>query len=144
MNRARLAIPFFLVVAFAATGCGAAGAPSPTPGPTSEPTAAAGGNAFLIRAAQAKPQACMEALITGKLTRNPGSGLGLTSPNSPPVVVEWPFRYSAREENGRVALLDETGTVVALEGEMVQMGGGMGQQNIWFTCGPVERLEAIR
>jgi hypothetical protein len=79
-----------------------------------------------------------------RLWRRGRALLGLTSPNSPPVVVEWPFRYSAREENGRVALLDETGTVVALEGEMVQMGGGMGQQNIWFTCGPVERLDAIR
>ena len=86
----------------------------------------------------------MDALITGRLTRDPRSGLGLTTAGSPPVVVEWPFRYSAREEGGRVALLDETGKVVAQEGDMVQMGGGLGQMNIWFTCGPVARLEAIR
>lgn len=86
----------------------------------------------------------MDALITGKLARNAGSGLGLTTVGSPPVIVEWPFRYSAVEDSGVVALLDETGKVVAHEGDMVQMGGGMGQQNIWFACGPVQRLEAIR
>jgi hypothetical protein len=86
----------------------------------------------------------MDALITGRLARNAGSGLGLISPGAPPVVVEWPFRYSAREEGGRIALVDETGTVVAHEGDFVQMGGGMGQMNIWYACGPVERLEAIR
>jgi hypothetical protein len=86
----------------------------------------------------------MDALITGKLARNPASGLGLTPVGSPPVVVEWPFRYSAREVDGRVALIDGTGTVVAREGELVQMGGGLGQLNVWFACGPVARLEAIR
>ena len=80
----------------------------------------------------------MEALITGTLARVVQSGLGLTTPGQPAVAVEWPFRYSARDEGGRIALLDETGVVVAREGDKVQMGGGMGQFNIWYTCGPVE------
>jgi hypothetical protein len=126
-----------LAVATLATACSPAGSSSPTPDP-------AAASAFLIRTAKAQPQACMDALLTGKLARNPASGLGVTPVGSPPVAVEWPFRYSAREVDGRIALIDATGSVVAQEGEMVQMGGGLGQLNVWFTCGPVERLAAVR
>jgi hypothetical protein len=138
MDRARLPI-IVLMASLIGVGC----APSPTSAPTPEPSAG-GASAFLIRTAQVKPQACMAALITGKLARVAGSGLGLTVVGGPPVVVDWPFRYSARDEGGRIALVDETGTVVAREGEMVQMAGGLGQLDVWFACAPVERLEAIR
>jgi len=133
MNRRRL--PIVLVFcALLAAGCATAGAPSPTPEPAATEAAA-----FAIRTAAVRPQACMDALITGQLARNPGSGLGLRhGPAGPPTVVEWPFRYSARDEAGRIALLDETGRVVAREGDTVQMGGGLGQLDIWYTCGPVE------
>jgi hypothetical protein len=136
-----LSRPLALLLAITLTVAACSMGSAPSPSPAAEPAA---GEAFAILTAKAKPQACMDALITGKLTRNGGSGLGLTTMAAPPVAVEWPFRYSAREEGGRVALLDETGTVVALEGETVQMGGGLGQLNIWFTCGPVARVEAIR
>jgi len=133
MNRRRL--PILVVLgALLVAGCATTGTPSPTPEPAS-----ATAHAFAIRTAALRPQACMAALMTGKLARNPGSGLGLDhGPAGPPTVVEWPFRYSARDEGGQIALLDETGRVVAREGDTVQMGGGLGQLNIWYTCGPVE------
>ena len=143
MNRRRLPILLFTAAVVAAGCSSAGGAPSPTPAPTQTPVATQSeAPSFAIRTAAAKPQACMDALISGRLARNAGSGLGLITPGAPPVVVEWPFRYSARDEDGRIALLDETGAVVAREGDNVKMGGGMGQLNIWYTCGPVEVVPA--
>jgi hypothetical protein len=88
----------------------------------------------------------MEALITGKLIQHAASGLGIGLIGNPALPVEWPFRWSARVEGGRVALLDEMGKVVAREGDEVQMGGGQGAlpglSAIWFTCGPVAVTKA--
>ena len=79
-------------------------------------------------------------LLGGKLTRNPGSGLGVTN-GADATVVEWPFRYGAVEVDGRVALLDETGKIVAREGDEINVGGGFGNQ-FWHACGPVTVTKA--
>lgn len=91
---------------------------------------------FAIRTAAQQPQACMDALLGGKLMRNAMSGLGVTSADGQANVVEWPFRYSARTNNGRIELLDETGAVVAREGDEITLGGGFGNQ-FWHACAPV-------
>lgn len=92
---------------------------------------------FLLRTAPAPAQACMDALIVGQLVRHPASGLAIAEPGGGQVTpVEWPFGYSARDEGGRVALLDERGQVVAHEGDEVHVGGGFGTQ-FWHACGPV-------
>ncbi|HEY8237866.1 MAG TPA: hypothetical protein VIF63_00375 [Candidatus Limnocylindrales bacterium] len=127
----RLVAASLVVVSVAACSTGAA--PTATPALTAVP-------AFAIRAAAAQPQACMDALLGGKLTRNPGSGLGVTNGNEA-TVVEWPFRYSAREAEGRVLLIDETGKVVAREGDEITVGGGFGNQ-FWHACGPVTVTKA--
>jgi len=134
----------FLVIAAVAAGCsGAAGpSPSPTVAPSPTPNAAA----FAIRTAAAPPQACMDALISGRLVQHPASGLGIGIAGSPALPVEWPFNWSARVEAGRVVLLDDTGKIAAREGDEVQMGGGQGAlpglNAIWFTCGPVTVTKA--
>lgn len=89
----------------------------------------------LIRSAPVQPDACMEALLGGTLARNAQSGLGVNGEGEQ-MAVEWPFRYSARLEGGRMALLDETGRVVAREGDEITVGGGFGNQ-FWHACGPV-------
>ena len=131
-----------LILVAAATifaACSGAASPSPTPEPT--PSAAIG-EAFAIRTAAAPPQACMDALVSGKLVQHPASGLGIGIVGSPALAVEWPFGWTARVQVGRVVLLDETGKVVAREGDDVQMGGGQGAlpglNAIWFTCGGLE------
>jgi hypothetical protein len=78
----------------------------------------------------------MDALLGGTLTQNPQSGLGVTSADRQSMPVEWPFGYSARSELGRLALVDETGQVVAREGDEISVGGGFGTQ-FWHACGPV-------
>jgi hypothetical protein len=137
-------LPALLIVAMAVVACSTAGAPSPSPTVAPSPTPDAA--AFAIRTAAAPPQACMEALISGKLIQHPASGLGIGLIGSPALPVEWPFNWSARVEAGRVVLLDETGKIAAREGDEVQMGGGQGAlpglNAIWFTCGPVTVTKA--
>ena len=119
-------------LAIALAGCGASGAPAttPTPGPVATTLE------FTIRTPANEPQACMDALMGGTIVRTPASGLGLQSAGAPVTAVEWPFGYTAAEANGRVSLLDETGKVVAREGDEITIGGGMGNL-VWYACGPV-------
>ena len=132
--RSRVLILVAATTIFAA--CAGAAAPSPTPLPSPSPAL---GEPFAIRTAAAPPQACMDALISGKLVQHPASGLGVGIVGSPALPVEWPFRWTARMEAGRVVLVDDTGEVVAREGDDIQMGGGQGAlpglNAIWFTCG---------
>jgi hypothetical protein len=78
----------------------------------------------------------MEALLTGRLARDARTGLGVTAADGQQMAVQWPFGYSARIDGGRLALVDETGKVVAHEGDTIQVGGGFGNV-MWHACGPV-------
>lgn len=89
-----------------------------------------------LRTASVPAEACMDALIVGRLVRHPASGLGIASDDDQPTAVEWPFGYSTGIELGRVVLLDDRGRVVAHEGDEIQVGGGFGTQ-FWHACGPV-------
>ena len=89
-----------------------------------------------LKAAAAEPQACMDALLGGKLTRHAETGLGVTSADGTSTAVEWPFGYTARNELGKLVLLDETGKVVAREGDEITVGGGFGN-TLWHACGGV-------
>jgi hypothetical protein len=91
---------------------------------------------FALRTAPAPAQACMDALIGGTLVRHAASGLGIASDDGPVTTVEWPFGYTARDEAGRIALLDEGGRVVAHVGDEILVGGGFGT-DVWYACGPV-------
>lgn len=120
----RLAAVSLLIVAAA---CSPAGSATP---------AAPSTQAFELRTAAVKPQACMDALIGGKLARHALSGLGITSADGQQTAIEWPFRYSAWLVDGRVVLLDEIGKRVAREGDEITVGGGFGNQ-LWYACAPV-------
>jgi hypothetical protein len=100
-----------------------------------------GGGAVAIRTAPAVAQACMDALAGGTLAPNNESGLGITSADGDAMAVEWPFGYTARNNLGRIELLDETGTVVARVGDEITVGGGFGNQ-FWHACGPVSVTKA--
>jgi hypothetical protein len=136
-------LPALLLVAISLAACSSGGASrSATAAPTETPDPAA----FAIRTASAPPQACMEALVAGRLVQHPASGLGIGLVGSPALPVEWPFGWSARVEAGRVVLLDDTGSIAAREGDQIEMGGGQGSlpglNAIWFTCGPVTVTKA--
>jgi hypothetical protein len=89
-----------------------------------------------LRTADAPADACMLALMSGTLAANPQSGLGIDGSEAP-IAVEWPFGYSARNELGKLVLLDETGKVLAREGDEVEIGGGFGANDIWHACAGV-------
>ena len=121
----RLAVLALLAVVLAA--CSAA--PAVTVAPTVAPNVA-------LRTAPVANAACMDALMSGALARHPQTGLGITSAEGQANAVEWPFGYSARNEGGRIVLVDATSKVVAREGDKIQVGGGFGNV-IWHACGPV-------
>jgi hypothetical protein len=134
-HSSRLVAGSLLVVLLVVAGCSGGAASSPT-GPATPV-----GQPFDIRTAAVEPQACMDALMGGTLVRSAQSGLGIRSADGRVTAKEWPFRYGAAIEGGRVALFDETGKIVAREGDAITIGGGFGSQ-LWYACGPVTVTDA--
>ncbi len=60
----------------------------------------------------------MEAGLSGRLTSDETGCLAVGGPTV------WPFGFRAEERAGRAVLLDETGAVVAEEGDYLESGGG--------------------
>ena len=84
-----------------------------------------------LRTASAPSEACMMALFSGRLVSDPQSGLALQASTGEVTQVLWPYGYSARREpTGGTSLLDEKGNVIAHEGDSLEVGGGMGAQNL--------------
>ncbi len=107
--------------------------PSPSPTPTS-PT-----GAVALRTQEPQPAgtaaACMAALITGALVRDAQTGLRLRDDQGLAHQVIWPNGYSARDDGGRLALIDQDGKVAAHEGDRVSIGGGeIDGAGTWLAC----------
>jgi hypothetical protein len=123
-----------LALASAALMAACAVGPSPSPTPTAVPGAVA------LRTQEPQPAgtaaACMAALITGTLVRDAHSGVGVRDDQGLPRQVVWPNGYSARDDAGRLALIDPIGRVSAHEGDHVSIGGGeIDGQGTWLACG---------
>lgn len=114
------------LLAGAVVACQSGG--GPVTGPVTAPVA--------IKTAPVIAQACMDALLGGRLVVNNQSGLGVASADGQVTAVEWPFGYTARSSLGTIELVNETGLVVARVGDEVQVGGGFGNQ-FWHACGGV-------
>lgn len=76
----------------------------------------------------------MEALMTGTLVADPRSGIAVQGPDGEVKKVLWPFGWAARDDAGRLALLDERSRTVAHVGDRVELGGGAAD-GWWVTCG---------
>jgi hypothetical protein len=87
-----------------------------------------------LRTQPAPVSACMDALATGTLVPSSRSGLAIRAGDGTVVEVEWPFQYTARRDLTGLALVDSAGVVVAHEGQVVQMGGGTGADNVFHAC----------
>jgi hypothetical protein len=85
------------------------------------------------------PAACMAALMTATLVRHPRSGAGLADTDGHVVAVIWPFGYFARDDGGRLTVLDGSGKVLAQEGNLVSVGGGFAgdDETTWTGCGGI-------
>lgn len=131
-----------LAVVMAAFMAACAG-PSPSPSPTSTETTPVGVVALLTQEPQpaGTAQACMAALIEGTLVRQAQSGVGLRDPQGLVRQVIWPNGYLARDDAGRLVVLDASGSVVAHEGDRVSIGGGeIDAQGTWLACGGTKVL----
>ena len=76
----------------------------------------------------------MEALLTGRLVPDTHTGLAVQAPNGEITKVVWPFGYSARFAEDRLELLDPEESVVAADGDIVQMAGGTGSAGLFYAC----------
>jgi len=78
-----------------------------------------------ITTERAPTNVCMEALITGVLVPHAQWGIALQVPGTGELMQPiFPFGYSAARDGVRLALLDETGRLVAHTGDLVQSSGG--------------------
>ena len=92
-------------------------------------------NQLVLRTAPAPATACDAAITAGRLVSSRESGLALgPAGGGPNIPVTWPFGYSAGGFVGTLELRDETGRVLAREGDFVQVGGGMGGDDSWVAC----------
>jgi hypothetical protein len=120
-----------LVVASAALMAGCAATPSLAPASASAPPA----GVALRTWAPASPVACPMARTEGVLVRQPQSGAGLRDNQGAVWQVAWPTDYTARDDGGRLVVLDGTGTVIAHEGDRVEIGGQDVGGGTWLGCG---------
>jgi hypothetical protein len=81
------------------------------------------------------PEACPLARNEGSLVRQPQSGAGLRDNTGAVWQVIWPTEYTARDEGGRLVVLDGSGNVVAHEGDRVEIGGQDVGGGTWLGCG---------
>lgn len=89
------------------------------------------------------PQACPAALIEGTLRADEDWGVALETSEGAKVMVLWPHGYSATVDDTGLALIDGSGTVVAREGDVVQVGGGGSDaEGTWIGCGGVTVVDA--
>ena len=124
--------PLLALAAATLVGACAAG-PSGSPGPTASPPAIA------LRTQGSQPAgtatACMAALLSGTLVRDGVAGLRVRDEQGHSHQVIWPNGYSARDDGGRLAVIDGNGTVVAHEGDRLSMGGGeIDGAGTWLAC----------
>lgn len=134
---------FIIALAAAAiTGCSGAAPPATasaaaTPPAATQPAPTPAGPtpvSITLLTESAPAQACMDALAQGTLVPDPRTGLALATSDGQRMPVMWPFGYSARLVDAQIELLDGSGALVAREGDTVQMGGGSGQNGLFFAC----------
>ena len=91
-------------------------------------------NQLVLRTAAAPTEACDAALTGGRLVSSRESGLALQSPGQANLEVTWPFGYRAGGFVGSLELQDETGRILAREGDFIEVGGGLGGDGRWVAC----------
>jgi hypothetical protein len=84
------------------------------------------------------PQGCPTALLSGQLVEIGGS-LVVRTPTGEVAAVDW-SNYSLRRQGGDLVVTDFWGTVLAREGQLVNLGGGeSGPGDARFrVCGQID------
>lgn len=79
---------------------------------------------------------CQTALLHGTLAARDGVLVVESADGTETVHVRWPFGYMPGDDGGRLGLWHFV-TVIAHEGDRVEMGGGTGVDEVFNACGPV-------
>jgi hypothetical protein len=86
----------------------------------------------------ASPQGCPAGLIRGTLVADERWGIALRGEGNFTREVIWPHGFTARLEAGRVAVIHGNGSVVAREGDVVEIAGGeTTSDGPWLECGGI-------
>lgn len=85
---------------------------------------------------------CGNALSTGELVPDPEFGLAVVHPDGWRERVLWPSGFAGRLVGLRVALVDENGRVVAVEGDRLRLTGGGTQMGQFLVCSS-DRIEVL-
>ncbi len=80
---------------------------------------------------------CPTALVSGVLVAD-GSDLALASADGAVVAVTWPEGYQVGLEDGRLVLTDFLGAVKARQGDRIEMGSGLGADDVFHGCGELK------
>ncbi len=112
-------------------------APSTAPGSANAPSAA---SVALRTRAPSSPVACPMARHEGILVSSPQSGAGFQDNDGVVWQVIWPSDYTARDDGGRLAVLDGAGNVIAHEGDRVEVSGQDVGAGTWLGCGGMRAL----
>ena len=91
------------------------------------------GTPIALRTASQKFDGCDDALLAGELVGSAQGGLAVRTAEQVTEVM-WPFGYSATREPTGLVLRDDTGKIVAHEGQRVSMGGGGGANGFFNAC----------
>jgi len=84
-------------------------------------------------------EACPAALLEGRLASDGRGGARLVWEFGPQAV-QWPDGYRVEGGDEGVLLLDPNGAIVAIEGDMVYVGGGFtAGDELFLACGYVSR-----
>jgi hypothetical protein len=87
------------------------------------------------------PPACPAALITGRLVADARWGIALDDPAGFVREVIWPHGYTARRD-ARLVVLNESGQIVAGEGDLLAIGGGeVNSDGAWLACGGISVIQ---
>lgn len=79
---------------------------------------------------------CPTALTSGVLSAS-GADLVLADETGATHVVVWPDGYGVRPDSDRLALTNRFGFVMAREGDRIDMGGGVGADDVFHGCGDI-------
>lgn len=87
------------------------------------------------------PRACPASLAYGELVAHADWGIALEVGTIKRIQrVLWPHGFVGRWLDGRLALTDGSGNVVAHVGDIVELGGGFVSDDTWLACGELEVL----
>lgn len=101
---------------------------------------ATAGCAVPIKTESQKFEVCAAARVGGTLVADSTWGLGLIN-DGPSRGVVWPLGYTARWESTGIVLLDDTGAIVAREGDQIRSSGHASDDGVSHPCGRIQVVE---